>query len=245
MEFPTADMIRTDYLFGIPFTDDDGNEYPPENIDHWISKSAEWLQHELQIYIKPTRITESHDYYIQEYMQFCYINLYQFPVVEVESLKASYAGQDIMTFPTDWVKVYKKSGQLQLVPTTGSLSQILLGQGSGVLLPLITGRLSSMPHLFEVTYTAGFAEGDLPDDIGDMICMKACIGILNILGDILLGAGIASQSVSIDGLSQSINTTQSAENSAYSARIRQYERQIKADLPTLKNFYKGLRLTVA
>lgn len=246
MELPTPNTIRDDYLFGIPLVDEDGNEYASRNIDKWITRAVGWLETQLQIKIAPTVITtEHHDYYVDEYQQFCYIQLHQYPVISVESLVASYAGQDIMTFPQDWIHIYRESGQLQLVPTTGSLSQVLLGQGSGVLLPLITGRLSHMPHLFKVDYTAGFPEDEVPPDIVDMIAMKACIGVLNVMGDILLGAGIASQSVSIDGLSESITTTQSAENSAYSARIRQYEREIKNQLPELKNYYKGLRLAVA
>lgn len=246
MNLPTVGTITSDYLFGIPMVDGDGNELGHPVIEDWITRSISWLETELQVCIHPTAVSEFHDYYLDEYTQFCYVQLYQYPVISVESFKASYAGQDIMTFPQSWIRIYKETGQLQLVPTTGSLSQVLLGHGgSGVLLPLITNRLASMPHLFEVDYTAGFAENQVPADICDIIAMKACIGILNILGDILLGAGIASQSVSIDGLSESIGTTQSAENSAYSARIRQFERQIKAQLPNLRAKYKGIRFTVA
>lgn len=246
MNIPTATEIRNDYLFGIPLSDDDGNEYPDSAIERWIAKAVSWLEHECQISIAPTAIiAEPHDYEIREYRDFCYVQLYKYPVVSVEMIKASYAGQDIMTFPGNWIKVHKLSGQLQLVPTTGSLSQILLGAGSGVLLPLITNRLSRMPHLFTVDYTAGFVSGELPGQLYDLIAMKTCMGIMNVFGDILLGAGIASQSISIDGLSQSIGTTQSAENSAYSARIRQYEREIKVQLPHVKDYYKGIRFTVA
>jgi len=246
MKLPTVKSLTSDYLFGIPLVDEDGNEYPKSNIESWIARAVGWCETQLQIKIAPTTIKlESHDYHIDEYQSFCYIQLYQYPVISVESLMATYAGVEIMSFPQDWIQIYKESGQLQLVPTTGSLSQVLMGQGSGMLLPLITGRLSNMPHLFKVSYTAGFEDGSIPANIFDLISMKACMGILNIMGDILLGAGIASQSLSIDGLSESITTTQSAENSAYSARIRQYEREIKAQLPELKAFYKGLRLGVA
>jgi hypothetical protein len=155
---PTVDIIKNRYLFGIPITDWNGNEYADEYIQQWIDDAVAWLETELQIKITPTEFSEYHDYQINHYQQFCYLQLYQYPVIEVTSLKASYAGQDIMTFPTEWIKVYPNSGQVQLVPTTGSLSQILLGQGSGILLPLITSRLSNMPFLFQVTYTAGFDE---------------------------------------------------------------------------------------
>lgn len=242
MILPTEDSLREDYLFGLDLTDEDGNEYPSSNFDKWIEKAVAWCETQLQIKIAPTPISEHHDYDIDTYQNFCWIELYQYPVISVERVVASYAGTEIMTFPQSWVQIYKESGQLQLVPANGSLSQVLLGNGSPTLLPLITSRLAGMPHLFRVEYTAGFEEGKIPADIVDLIAKKACIGLLNIFGDILLGAGIASQSVSIDGLSESIGTTQSAENSAYSARIRQYEREIKADLPEIKGRFKGIRL---
>ena len=46
-------------------------------------------------------------------------------------------------------------------------------------------------------------------------------------GDLVIGAGIANISRSIDGLSQSIGTTASAENSAYSARIKLLDTQLQ------------------
>ena len=243
MQLPTPNDITNDYMFGIPLLDADGNTYPKPNIQRWLDKAVDWLETELQIKIKPTQIDETHDYYFDEYQEFCYIQLYQYPVVSVESLIAEYAGQPVMAFPADWIHIYKNTGQLQLVPTTGSLSQVLLG-GSGVLLPLITTRLSKMPHLFKVKYTAGFPDNGVPADIVDIIAKWAVCGIMNILGDILLGAGIANQSVSIDGLSESIGTTQSAEYGAYSARVTTYQKEIKAALPNLRSRYKGLRLAV-
>ena len=75
----------------------------------------------------------------------------------------------------------------------------------------------------------------------DVIGKLASIGIFNIAGDIVLGqAAIANYSLSIDGLSQSIGTTMSAENSAYSARIRMYKDEIKDSLNRLRNYYRGV-----
>ena len=73
----------------------------------------------------------------------------------------------------------------------------------------------------------------------------ASLGPLNIAGDLLGGAGVASQSLSIDGLSQSIATTSSATNAGYGARIINYERQIKDNVKSLRDFYKGIPLRVA
>ena len=156
------ELLKTDYLFGVPLTDGNGNRYPDRSIQRWIDKACAWLEYELDVTLRATVVSEDHDYHADDYQAFCYINLYQFPVLSVDAMYASYGGQKIMDFPRDWLRLYKESGQLQLVPTVGSLSAILLQQGSGILLPLITGALTSMPHLFQVSYTIGF--GNLIND---------------------------------------------------------------------------------
>ena len=75
--------------------------------------------------------------------------------------------------------------------------------------------------------------------------MHASIGILNIAGDLIAGAGIATKSVSVPGLSQNIGTTSSATNSGYGARIGEYQKELKAMIPNLRRYYgKGTRMVV-
>tara|TARA_Y100000592_G_scaffold100264_1_gene179445 strand:- start:5428 stop:6396 length:969 start_codon:yes stop_codon:yes gene_type:complete len=61
---------------------------------------------------------------------------------------------------------------------------------------------------------------------------------LNIAGDLIAGAGIATQSISIDGLSQSVGTTSSATNSGYGARVIQFNKELKELMTTLRAKYK-------
>jgi len=72
----------------------------------------------------------------------------------------------------------------------------------------------------------------------------AAIGIFNVAGDIALGqSALASYSLSIDGLSQSISTTNSATNAAFGARIINYQKEIKDSLSKLKTYYRGIGCT--
>jgi hypothetical protein len=82
----------------------------------------------------------------------------------------------------------------------------------------------------------------VPPDILQAIGYKAALLPLDIAGDLIAGAGIASTSTSVDGLSQSINTTSSATNSGYGARVLQFEKELKSLLPALKARFKGVRL---
>ena len=65
---------------------------------------------------------------------------------------------------------------------------------------------------------------------------------LDIAGDLIAGAGIASFSVGVDGLSQSIGTTSSATNAGYGARIISYQKQLKELMHILKAKYKSINI---
>lgn len=75
----------------------------------------------------------------------------------------------------------------------------------------------------------------IPSNILHAVGLSAALQVLDVAGDLIVGAGIASQSTSVDGLSQSINTTSSATNSGYGARVKQYEREYKALLSRLRS----------
>jgi len=86
---------------------------------------------------------------------------------------------------------------------------------------------------------------DCPRDVLGLMGMYASRYLLNIAGDLIAGAGIANKSISFNGVSQSIGTTSSPENSGFSARIKQYESQIKQILPMLRRKYQGAMIGVA
>jgi hypothetical protein len=81
--------------------------------------------------------------------------------------------------------------------------------------------------------------------IRDIIGMKAAMGPLNIAGDLIAGAGIASKSISLDGLSQSISTTSSATNAGYGSRIIQYTKQIDGMMEGMRERYQGINMVVS
>jgi hypothetical protein len=152
--------------------------------------------------------------------------------------------EDLLEFDPTWYRIESASAQLNLFPTQGTFSSILLSQG-GSFIPLVYSGIEYVPHVLHVDYDAGFKKGEVPHNILELIGMKAALGPLNIAGDLIAGAGIAQKTISLDGLSQSIGTTSSATNAGYGARILQYEKQIKAGMDKLRNHYLGLQMVVA
>lgn len=242
----TVDELKDYYLFGVDLTRDDSEPFSDAMFRHYIKEAVAWLESHLGIPITPHRyVEEKHDFIREDYSKWMWLQLEWFPLISVEEVKLVLPGEQVVkVFDPTWLHPQKESGQLQLMPPGGSVGTILLG-ASGAWLPFMFTHARTIPDAFRVTYTAGFEAGQVPENLRAMIGKKAAMGPLNIAGDLISGAGIAAQSLSIDGLSQSISTTSSATNAGYGARILQYWKDIKEDLPQLKRYYRGLRLSVA
>lgn len=77
----------------------------------------------------------------------------------------------------------------------------------------------------------------VPAILIQLITQTAAMIPLDIAGNLIAGAGIATQNLSVDGLTQEINTTASATNSGYGATILSYRRQIRELIVGLKKKY--------
>lgn len=241
----TVQQFKSRYFFGIDITNDAGVPLEDGVFQHYIIAAIRTLEHELDIPILPTSFTEAHDYYREDFNAFSLIQLDNYPVISVEAFQVRYpSGQAIVEYPAEWIRLDRVKGTLQIVPTAGTLSEFVIGQG-GSYLPAIYSGMAYLPQLFHVEYTAGFGAGQVPRDIIDIIGKLAACGPFNIFGDLIAGAGIANLSLSLDGLSQSIGTTASATNAGYGSRIIQYLKEIKQALPNLRRYYKGIRFVAA
>lgn len=82
----------------------------------------------------------------------------------------------------------------------------------------------------------------LPQDIARAVMLKSSLLALDVAGDLIAGAGLATVSTSMDGLSQNINTTASATNSGYGARVLQFTKEYKELIATLKATYRAMNI---
>ena len=78
------------------------------------------------------------------------------------------------------------------------------------------------PNGFEFDYTTGYESSKFVDrGLRDVVAKWAAIQTLATVGDGLL-AGFSSSSISLDGISESFSSTQSATSAFFGARIKQY-----------------------
>lgn len=228
--------LKARYFFGINTRNPEtGEEMPDSTYQHYILSAIRLFEMDLSISLLPTTYTEKHDYVYEDFIQHMVLQLDNYPVIQLDALKATFGASEIM-YPPEWYRLDADVGHLQVQPSTSAVSSLLLSTG-GAYMPSLYNS-SRIPQLFQVDYTAGFAEGKLPRNIVDVIGMVASLGPFNIFGELIAGAGIANFSISMDGLSQSVGTTQSAMYSGFGARISNYLAEIKRQMPILRKQFK-------
>lgn len=216
----TAKYLKDNYLTGFSFAGSNGQELPPQFYEDKIADAIAKLEDITNVDILQREITsEKHDYFTTDYLNYAFMQLFRVPCQSVQMVRAVYpTGQTIQVFPQAWVRLTVEHSQFHLVPTSGSLAQVLLGGGNGYL-PFIFAGLSYLPQLWEVDYVSGFATDAIPRDIVSAICKMASIEILTLMSDLVGPLGVASASLGIDGMSQSI----ARQLPAFKARMDAYK----------------------
>lgn len=247
----TPQQLKDVYLFGVTIDDDQGNDIKPEAFQLWIDNAVSYVEHYLDIYISEETVIEYRDFRHNDYMDWGYIQLNNFPLIAVEKLEMVYYRDEdgepivVQEIPKSWIRVQEQDGILRLVPN-GRFTGGLQVDNLGMYFPEIF-KASVIPHAWKITYKAGFEDGKIPALLNQAIALLAACQALIVAGNLVLGVGIQSQNISMDGLSQGIVTTGSAENSTYGANIKEYQRLLygstKDDpegiMNQLQEFYKG------
>lgn len=216
----TAKYLKENYLTGFTFAGTDGQELAPSFFEDKIANAIAMLEDITGVDVLQREITgEKHDYFTTDYLNYAFMQLFRIPCQSVQQVRAVYpTGQTIQVFPQEWVRLTVEHSQFHLVPTSGSLAQVLLGGGNGYL-PFIFAGLSYLPQLWEVDYVSGFATDAIPREVVSVICKLASIEILTLMSDLVGPLGVASSSLGIDGMSQSI----ARQLPAFKARMDSYK----------------------
>ena len=107
------------------------------------------------------------------------------------------------------------------------------------------GFTLSLPAPLGADLSVEWVADTLPADLRQAVGIKsATMLLLHIAGDLIIGAGIPSQALSIDGVSQSVGTTSSAMYSGYSSRAENLDKQYKLLIGALRAQYKILQFGV-
>lgn len=234
----TTTMLKQRFLLGVDLTLDDGSSYPDDLFEYSIRSACSILEHELDIFITPITKEENSDYYSANYSSWNYVQLDSYPIIGVTKWEVTFPGDNVLfEYPKSWIRIEKDKGLLQIFPSLGEVPQWMTNLG---FMPWLLVGHQNIPHYYRITYEAGFETDKIPIIINEAIGLIAAALPLDIAGDLLVGAGIANSSISIDSLSQSIGTTSSATNAGYGAKIISFNKRLKSIMTTLRGYYKGI-----
>ena len=232
------------YLYGIDIVSSDGSAFSDESMRYYIEAAQREVENWFNLRLKKQLIEkENTSYYRYDYWQNFPIIRTNYPVRKPMSLIGMLNNVEQIIYPQSWLRsqddsVGPNKRMISVVPTGASTAQV----NANVILTGITSqigmqRFENIPFYWDFQYITGFDLNNLPMDLIDIVGKIACFGPLNIAGDLILGAGIAAQSLSVDGLSQSISSTASATSSGYNARLLAYRREIEDTVKRIKFIY--------
>lgn len=255
----TVDAVKSQ-MFGVavidPSTGEEmGDEYYLQAINSAIANAEKVFD----IRILPRLVTERKDFYQNDFNSYGYLHMNNRPLLQVEDFKMQAYNRTVLNYQNDWWRVNCIQGSIQLMPSLlGALGagvpygQVTMGQAPWLGFPPVANNQGYAPQMFEVNYVAGmlpqerdgvFQEWELHPDLKFLILKESAKSILEVWGRLIIGAGIASRSLDIDGLSESVVTTQSAMYGGASADIIQLDADIKNLTEGLKAYY-GLNLGI-
>jgi hypothetical protein len=258
---PTPMYLREKYLFGVPPLDAEGRTLPDSALQGSIDAAVRRVENRLAIKLRqrvwtaglptyppqldangdprPVETEPPYDYDPSKFrVNYGFMALRNGFVSEVLSMQVWVADRMVAEIPKAWIKLSGKRGHIQLMP--GALGAATL-PGS-IALPVVMGLYggSVVPHVWHIAYKAGCP---VDPSIFEVISWIANQIMFIIISDSLI-AGVASQSTSIDGISESITLTASAENSTYAANIKEIDKRIETFFKEQGDTYTGIRMSV-
>ena len=164
----------------------------------------------------------------------------QFPfpsLLRVDQLYGAVANTRVVHINPEWIEVAEKSGYTQLVPFNTEIAFDFIG----LIWVESLRSATAIPNFWHYNLLAGLR--DCPGDVLELIGRHAAIPILTAAGAAFRG-GYSSQSISRDGVSESVSYTSSAIYGIYSASIEDYRNWIREHLPAIRSRYRGPQMIV-
>ena len=249
--------MRFTYLWGTDFKATNGQSYTDEQIQYFIDSAVAELERQLDITIKKKKIrynaaernlAKGTDYDIDEAVydfkfsrisRYGYIKTRRKPIIKLHKLSLLTRWQGVKDL-TQTTIIDKTKGVLKLMERPIRPSETSSGIQTAI--GVYGNQTLSAQLFYAIDYDAGYeTSDDVPQDLREVIAKQAAISLLNIVGDGLM-SGFSSSSLSMDGLSESFSSTQSATSAYFGARIAVYKDDIKEYIKANKNKFANMAI---
>lgn len=252
-EVLTSDDMKYSYLWGVDFIASSGITWKDSQTREFIRWSVFQLERKLNIDIFPRTnyCDDDKNESVEEEelvrKEFPYpnrrnhkynIRMRHRPIRAVTRFDF-YSPQDSKILDLlPWMRLDRRNGQLNYRPKAGINNTFTsYGWPWNLLLDAYGYR-----DAFHIDYTSGFENASLiPDDLRDIVGKITALKMMNVIGDGLL-AGFSSSSISLDGLSESFSSTQSATSAYMGARIKVYTDDVKQYIEENRSKYGNYRI---
>jgi hypothetical protein len=160
-----------------------------------------------------------------------------YPLIRFDALYGKVSNVRILDIALEWVEIHERGGFVELVPFNQEVAFNFIGL---IWVETLRGPIP-IPNFWNFSALVGFR--DTPQIILEMVGKKAAIDALTRIGQ-AFRPGLSSQSVSRDGVSESVSYLTSAQYGIFNATIAQYREWIEENLPRLKGAYRGINMQV-
>jgi hypothetical protein len=212
----TPDLVVIDHLLGIPLVSAVKNPvtgkadvWTPDIIKRIIVRSVSICELEGKFDIFPKQYREKEAFDRAAYQSFGYFQLRHRPISSLQQLTVTTASEtSCYQVPLDWIDIgYLRQGQINILPLTisvkeGAIAPLLAGPGGSAFLSIF-GNHPWLASFWEVIYTTGFPEGQIPRIINEYIGVVAAMETLSAIGATYSRS--TSTSLGMDGFSQSVS----------------------------------------
>lgn len=242
----SAEDIRANYLFGLDLSKN-GKVITDEMLEYYIASSIEVIERELNVKLTKQVYEEGRDFFSDDWKAWGYMKA-SYPINLPISLIGSLGRIKQVEYPVDWLSTKKTSDGkmysrlMYVVPNTGATHAMIYAGA----MPYVTGYGNNpqIPNYWTMKYITGFEK--VPLDILNAVGKLTTINVLMVAADFLQRIpGQSSQSISIDGLSQSTSTFANTQGGIFGSRVKQYSDELKDEMGKLRNYYNDVLMITA
>jgi hypothetical protein len=225
-------------------------------LQRWVDQASDWLENDklAGVYLEPTRVVTDPvlpgnvvpdwDYIVPAITFYPavpsrWIDIL-FPhlgLLRVDELFGQLAETRIIDVDLSWLEISERNGLVQLVPFNQEVAFTFIGL---VWVESLRGAIE-LPNFWHFNAMAGLRQ--VVPVLLEIVGKKAAIDALTVAGQAFRG-GFASQSLSRDGVSESVSYTASAIYGIYSATIEDYNKFINREIKQVRGRYRGINVIV-
>ena len=222
----------------------------------WIEQACDWLENDkiAGVFLEPTRIVTDvvqpgnvqpdWDFIVPPITYYAiasakWIDIYvpYMWLLRLDRLYGKIADTEVIDVSLQWAEISERNGMVQLVPFNSSTAFQYIGL---TWVSALSGPID-LPNFWHFNAVAGLRNVD--PILIEIIGKKAAMDALTQAGHAYRG-GFSSQSISRDGVSESVSYTASAIYGIYAATIEDYNKFLNREIKQIKGRYRGLNVLV-